>query len=65
MYAVRINPDSACKPKILAPGAVWVTSKGSIWYGQEEDRLLFRTVKQANAEKREPWEMVVKVEVEK
>lgn len=66
MYAVRINPDSACKPKILAPGEVWVTTKDKCqWYGPENKRLLFRSVKDANEAKCEPWEIVVKVEEEK
>jgi len=65
MYAVRINPDSACKPKLRAPGAVWLSAKAPLWYGQEEDRAIFKTVADANAAKTQPWEIVVKVEVEK
>lgn len=65
MYAVRINPDSACKPKLRAPGEVWVKCRESHWYVQEPERGLFETIQDANLAKCEPWEIVVKVEVEK
>lgn len=64
MYSIRINPDSACKPKLRAPGCVWV-KQASSFYVQESDRTIFKTIKDAQKEKGEHWEMVVKVEVEK
>lgn len=64
MYAVRINPNSACKPKVMLPGAVWL-KEGSKLYRTESERSIYKSVADANAAKTQPWEIVVKVEVEK
>lgn len=61
MYAIRINPDGRGKPRLRAPGAVWVR-EGTGFYVQESERSIFKTIQEAHKAKCEKWEMIVRVE---
>lgn len=61
MYAIRINPDGCGRPRLRAPGAVWV-NEGSSFYVQESERTIFGTIQEAHKAKCAKWEMIVRVE---